>query len=274
MTTPTLRPALISSADQLKAFIHTIPPPSTLYFDLEGYDLGRRGTISIITILIHPENKVALIDVRSLGNLAFITESSGGRCLKSIFEDPKTLKCAWDVRNIADALWCLYWVGLEGVTDLQLLENASRSTDKTYLCELDAAVQRDLSLGFVTTNQWLQTKSDVKKLMKDHIFLARPMQTTTIKYCVNDVIHLPELRRVYLRCIEDEWLQKVMEETERRVTESHSPTYEPDSESKSLGPWGSGPIKVVMSEEELLERLEDERMDALEREEMMEHNRI
>jgi exonuclease 3'-5' domain-containing protein 1 len=76
---------------------------------------------------------VRLIDVFILRKLAFTTASNNGKTLKSILEDPDVPKCAWDVRNDADALWALYHIGLAGVTDIQLLENASHTGDKTYI---------------------------------------------------------------------------------------------------------------------------------------------
>jgi hypothetical protein len=121
---------------ELEAFLSSVPPSSTLYLDLEGNCLSRHGTISLIAVLIYPQGVVRLIDV-------FTKASNNGKTLKSILEDPDIPKCAWDVRNDADALWALYHVGLAGVTDIQLLENASRAGDKTYIRGLDKSVQFD-----------------------------------------------------------------------------------------------------------------------------------
>jgi len=63
---------------------------------------------------------VQLFDVLVLGKPAFTTASNNGNTLKSILEDLDIPKCAWDVRNDADALWALYHVGLAGVTNIQL----------------------------------------------------------------------------------------------------------------------------------------------------------
>jgi exonuclease 3'-5' domain-containing protein 1 len=101
---------------------------------------------------------VRLIDVLTLGRSTFTAASKNGKTLKSILEDPDIPKCAWDVRNDADALWALYNVGLAGVTDIQLLENASRASDKTYVRGLDKCVQSDLKLGFMGINRWIRTK--------------------------------------------------------------------------------------------------------------------
>ena len=91
-----------------------------------------------------------LIDVLVLGKSAFTTASN-----------PDIPKCAWDVRNDADALWALYHVGLAGVTDIQLFENASRAGDKTYIRGLDKSVQFDLKLGFMEIHRWIRTKKEI-----------------------------------------------------------------------------------------------------------------
>ncbi len=240
MTTSASTPTLISSVPELEAFLSSIPPSSTLYLDLEGYRLSRHGTISLITILIHPRRVVRLIDILTLGKSAFTTASNNGKSLKSIFEDPNISKCIWDVRNDADALWALYHVDLVGVTDIQLLENASRAADKTYIHGLDKSVQSDLKLGLMEIHRWTRTKKEVQNLMPANIFASRPMDEKTIHYCANDVVHLPDLHALYLKRMRGDWLHKAMEESTRRVAEAHSPGYDPESLTKKLGPWGSG----------------------------------
>ena len=94
MTTSASTPTLISSVPELETFLSSIPPSSTLYLDLEGNCLSRHGTISLITILIHPQRVVRLIDILVLGKSAFTTASNNGKTLKSIFEDPDIPKYA------------------------------------------------------------------------------------------------------------------------------------------------------------------------------------
>jgi exonuclease 3'-5' domain-containing protein 1 len=74
------------------------------------------------------------------------------------------------------ALWALYNVGLAGITDIQLLENASRAGDKTYVRILDKCVQSDLKLGFMGINRWIQTK-EVQSLMPANVFADWPIDT-------------------------------------------------------------------------------------------------
>ena len=229
--------SVVSTRSELQNFLGSITDSSTLYLDLEGYRLSRNGTVAIVTILVHPQNVLGLVDVTTLGSHAF-TEAKDGISLQSILENPNIPKYLWDVRNDADALWAHYKVGLAGVTDIQLLENASRSSSKKYICGLDKAIQQDLRLGFAEIGHWRRTKSDIVSLMPTNIFAARPMEDKTIQYCCNDVSHLPALCALYLGRIQNSWLPKVEAESAKRVAEVHSISYDPHSPTKTLGPWG------------------------------------
>lgn len=179
-----------------------------------------------------------LVDVFSLGTSSFTTTSGEGKSLKSIFEDPSVPKCFWDVRNDADALWTLYQVDLASVLDIQLLENASRPSNKKYLSGLDKAVQLDLRLPRAELVSWILSKREIRSLMPTNVFATRPLEANTVQYCANDVIYLPDLHTVYLNRISNDWLAEAKEESLRRLREVHSPTYEPRSPTKALGPWG------------------------------------
>lgn len=259
-------PVLISTTSDLAAFLAAIPSSGTLCVDLEGRSLSRNGTLSLLTVLVEPAAAAAgglyIIDVLTLGNLAFTSPATnGGKTLKSILEDPSITKCFWDVRNDADALFALHGVGLAGVVDIQLLENASRIGDKKHLHGLDKSVQADAGLKFVELNRWIRTKKDIKNLMQRDVFSTRPVPEKVLQYCVNDVVHLPKLRSVYTARITPEWLSKAKVEATKRVAMAHSPGYDPQSPDKVLGPWGSTSRQLTL--DEFLDMLEDERMDQM-----------
>ncbi|KAK3948340.1 ribonuclease H-like domain-containing protein [Pseudoneurospora amorphoporcata] len=235
-------PTLISSIPDLQVFLSSIPPSSTFYLDLEGKSLSRCGTLTLLTILVLPTRATSIVDVQTLGDSAFTTPGTeGGKTLKDILEDVHTPKYFWDVRNDADALWAHHKVRLAGVTDVQLLENASRVGNKTYLYGLDRCVERDLRLGFIEKQHWVNTKNVVRALMENDIFSRRPLDAKTMQYCVNDVVHLPALYNLYAnRITSSGWLAKAMDESARRVVEACGPAYVPQSEKKRFGPWGSG----------------------------------
>ena len=261
MTTAVPAPTLLSSVPDLQAFLAAIPSSCTLDLDLEGKNLCRHGTIAVITVLVHPQGVIRLIDVHTLGKAAFTTAAANGRTLQSLLEDPTVPKCLWDVRNDADALWALYQVGLAGVIHIQLLENACRTGDKTYIRGLDKCIQKDLKLGFMELNRWIRTKKEITSLMSTDIFAARPMETKTAAYCSNDVVHLPALHKLYLSRISPQWLAKTKMESTRRVHEAQSPGYLPQSPTKKLGPWGQGTDQHPWKLEEVLDYLFEENDD-------------
>lgn len=79
---------LIDTAAALIAFLDSLgectgQPPS-LYVDLEGNNLSRSGTLSLITILVEPQQKVYFVDVTTLNKEAFDTTGSKKRSIRSI----------------------------------------------------------------------------------------------------------------------------------------------------------------------------------------------
>lgn len=114
-------------------FHHARPAPysPTMYIDLEGIDLCREGSLSILTLLIDtgtPTRRVHLIDVHILGAQAFNTSGVKGKTLKDILQNDKIPKVFFDVRNDSDALFAHFGVALQGVEDVQLMESATRRT--------------------------------------------------------------------------------------------------------------------------------------------------
>lgn len=240
--------SLITSLSELRNFLSSLPDDKSLYLDLEGSNLGRHGSISLLTVLVHPGNQVHLIDLLTLGSAAFTTSSAGGATLKSILGDPEVPKYFWDLRNDADALWSLFNVGLANVTDIQLLENASRgSRDNTFLSGLDTAVRLDLpQLRPAERQRWARTKQAVKARMPAaQVFSAWPLDAETVEYCVNDVRYLPALQAVYERRISPRGLAMAKDHSLQRAVEVRSPSYDPQSPNKARGPWaGSRPGRV------------------------------
>lgn len=230
---------LISTSAELKIFLSSIRPAYTIYLDLEGKNPSRDGTLTLATMLIQPQNVTRVIDVLSLGESAFDIESEEGTSLKSILEDPDIPKSVWDVRNDADALWAHFRVALAGVTDVQLLENASRPEwmDQTRLRGLDRAILYDLKLPFMEKERWLRTKDNGRNIMSQDGFSTRPLASDTLQYCVNDVVHLPALQKYYMQRITPKWLARAHEESHRRVADARSPGYQPQSPDKVFAPW-------------------------------------
>lgn len=229
---------VISTVLELEKFLSSISRSSTLYVNLEGNSLSRWGTISLISINILPQKTIRIIDVLVLGEATFTTPSKKSLTLKSILENPNIPKCFWDVRNDADALWAHYNVSLAGIVDIQLIENMSRIGGRTYLRGLDQSIENDLNLEAEESSRRSVVKKEITTLMTTNIFDSRPMDPQTVEYCVDGVVHLPDLQALYLDRMQGDWLSKVMKEGARRVNETHSPKYAPKSAFKMYGPWG------------------------------------
>ena len=129
---------IISTVSQMTTLLDFVSIPTlttsspSLYFDVEGINLSRHGSISIIELHHAPssrpdESHTYLIDVHILGFVAFSTPSAEGVSLKAILECPRTPKVFFDVRMDSDALYALFGINLAEITDLQLMEVVSRS---------------------------------------------------------------------------------------------------------------------------------------------------
>ena len=108
-------PTILSQTiTELYSLPKTLTP--SLYVDLEGIDLCRNGSISIIQVYASPTSKTYLIDVFTMGALAFSTPSTNGLTLKSLLEDASIMKAFYDCRNDNDALWNLYQIDTAGTS--------------------------------------------------------------------------------------------------------------------------------------------------------------
>ena len=135
----------------------------TMYIDLEGVNLCRDGSLSILTLLIDtgiPTIRVCLIDVHSLGSQAFNTTGIKQKTLKDILQDEKIPKIFFDVRNDSDALFAHFGVALQGVEDVQLMESATRTTtaSRKFLSGLAKCVEKNVLMSLGDKASWKQVK--------------------------------------------------------------------------------------------------------------------
>lgn len=214
-----------------------------VYIDLEGINLSRNGSISIISIYIDRRRFTYLVDVHTLGSTAFTTAAPDGSTLKSLLESPGITKVFFDVRNDSDALHHHYGVRLEGVEDVQLMENASRRGWRTYLKGLERCIAEAVPTSAEEKKRWKEVKEAGVKLFAPErggsyeVFNARPLSAEIVQYCVNDVRFLPQLRTNYWDRLSEVWREKVKDETKNRVLLSQSKAYQPDSKDNMFGPW-------------------------------------
>ncbi|EEP78734.1 predicted protein [Uncinocarpus reesii 1704] len=238
------QPALAQLVDVLSNLPKTSKP--AIFADFEGVNLCRLGSISIIQLLVQPEDHVYLIDVHVLGPLAFTTSGKNGDTLKTIFESPEILKGIFDVRNDSNALYFLYGVALQGVEDIQLMEVACRRGLQTYLSGLARCIDLDLiSLGFGEKRVWKAAKEKGGRLFRPEaggsfeVFNTRPMLEDIRAYCVCDVQYLPKLRDRYWNRLPVALRHLVQQFTNDRIRESQTLIYEPNGRHKALSPWAN-----------------------------------
>lgn len=75
--------------------------PPSLFLGLEGNNLGRHVSISIISLLVIPKKTAYLIDIHRLGSEAFTLTNNNKVSFKTILESSATPKVFFDVRNDA-----------------------------------------------------------------------------------------------------------------------------------------------------------------------------
>jgi exonuclease 3'-5' domain-containing protein 1 len=91
-------------SDLIDMIVHLPTNPLSLFLDLEGVQLSRHGSISILQVHICTDDRTYLIDIHTLGDKAFSTSGAGGETLKGIQESEFIPKVFFDVRNDSDAL--------------------------------------------------------------------------------------------------------------------------------------------------------------------------
>ncbi|KAF1977155.1 hypothetical protein BU23DRAFT_453458 [Bimuria novae-zelandiae CBS 107.79] len=220
----------------------TVPPH--LYVDLEGVNLSRNGSISILTLYDLSSKTVFFIDefvdrMSSFGTKPhFIT-------LKKILESTEIPKVFFDARNDSDALFAHFGIKLQGVQDLQVMELATRSgRNRERVNGLAKCIQFGLMniLSPIQRSQIQTVKDRGSKLFAPekggsfHVFNMRPLDNILLHYCIQDVVHMPALwHRYNLKLRIRFWKFVVEMETNKRLEESRSAGYVPQGSHKSLG---------------------------------------
>ncbi|PGH07431.1 hypothetical protein GX51_01730 [Blastomyces parvus] len=236
-----------SSLIQLIDSIDGLPTnPPSLYIDLEGIKLCREGSVSILQLFNHPKEHVYLVDIHHLGKAAFTTTGTNGKSLKSILECPSTPKVFFDVRNDSNALFFLFGIRLQGIEDLQLMENASRPgplSRKKFVSGMARCIEMDAPVSPAAKRLWKENKDKGKHLFAPErggsyeVFNARPIPQAIIDYCVEDVSFMPLLRTLYWNKLSPHWKAEVESATKERIRASQSLTYQPNTRDKTLSPW-------------------------------------
>ena len=180
-----------------------LPYSPTLYIDLEGVNLCRKGSVSILTLPIDtgiPTQRVCLIDVHVLIAQAFNTTGEKRKTPKDVLQNEKIPEVFFDVRNHSDALFAHFGVQLHGVEDVQLMESGMRKTTQSsrLLSGLTGCVEGNVPIS--GQGKWKLAKEKGERLFKPEygcsheVFSQRPIPAEIVDYCVGDLQCLPELR--------------------------------------------------------------------------------
>ena len=228
----------------LEAIADVPAHPPSLYIDLEGVNLSRHGTISIMQIFVLPKCRTFLIDIHTLRDKAFSHAISAGTNLRSVLESSSIPKVFFDVRNDSDALFSHYGISLSCVQDLQLMELATRRFSKRCVNGLGRCIENDAPMTSGERAHWKAAKNTGRNLFAPDcggsydIFNARPFPDEIIEYCAQDVQFLPKLWHKYDQKMTYKWKTKVAAEVKNRIRLSQSTTFNGKGRHMALAPTG------------------------------------
>ena len=218
--------------------------PPSLYFDVEGENLSRHGSVSIVQLHVLPSNRTFLVDVHTLQDTAFSTPGENGRTLKEILECEGISKVFFDVRNDSDALYSHFNIRLAGVQDLQLMELATRTFSTRFINGLSKCIVRDAPLSSPELTAWKAVKDAGVSLFAPErggsygVFAERPLRDAIRLYCTQDVQILPHLWSHYNSKMTSLSTKRVREESDPRVAVSQTAGFEGKGPHMARAPRG------------------------------------
>ncbi|KAL6827309.1 ribonuclease H-like domain-containing protein [Trichoderma sp. SZMC 28015] len=235
---------IVDFVDRQDTWKREIEPP--LYIDLEGEQLGRNGSVSLMTVLVYPAERlehIFVIDIYTLGNTAFKVVGERGKTLKNILEAPEISKVFFDVRRDSEALFAHYGVNLRGVWDLQLMDSAARPrTEQRRLLSGLAKCMQFVPLTNAQKAEWTLCKERGDRVWNPDkggsysAFNKRPLPAEILRYCAGDVAYLPAMYKKYASK-STRWRNFVFEASQKRVVESQGMVVQPEGKERALSPW-------------------------------------
>lgn len=196
----------IETEEQALQACHQLKEEQILSVDCEGNRLGRNGSLDLVAVHGVCSKCVFIFDVYALGNRVF-------ECgLRNILESSSIEKLMFDCRKDSDALYHLYNVGLNNVTDLQLMDvTCNRSNNKSkvsvpsrshpkYWQILGQNLDKLRGLGtciesVLGESNVAESKKVVQRQMQqsDSLWRQRPLPEDLLSYCCEDVKNLHNL---------------------------------------------------------------------------------
>ncbi|KAI1042528.1 hypothetical protein LB505_010924 [Fusarium chuoi] len=223
-----------------------LPP---LYINIEPNSLGANGELNLLAIMMcyGPEyrRRLFLVDVNLLANQAFSTRGYYGASLRSILDSASYQKVFFDVGHDSHILYIQYGIKLQGVHDLQLMENACWSQERKtrHLQSFDPLVQSLLVHG-KNRKRWLIERFNGEwaygyDARSPHtVFQKRPVVSYLQLYCCRNIRFMPELYEKIWYAV-PMIMDLVAQEAQRRVDESQEDGYNALASGRLRSPWSA-----------------------------------
>lgn len=248
---------MVDTIQALKDMVHELSGCSKetpdLFMDLEGEDLSRTGTLSILQILLLTKPHVYLVDCVKLGSDAFEVPNEDNTSLRDILESTTIKKAIFDVRNDSAALYHQYNISLNGMEDIQLMEVATRIRTRPHLSGLAKCIEHDVSLSTLDRRRCLELKREGRRLFDPAsggsyaVFNKRPLDEKVMRYCVQDVCILPAVWNAYAKRLGPIWRMQMLAETKQRISATKAPNFDGKGSHMALCPrsWQNLSIKIL-----------------------------
>lgn len=181
-----------STREDIEDAVRDLETSSELYLDMEGKDLGRDGSLSLIQIFSgKPGSNVYVFDV-------FVNPDAPS-LLRPLLESRNHEVFTWDPRADSDVLYHQYGgIKMERVICLQLAETAldrQHGLVRAYVHGLGKVLEQHLpsSVAFSAA----QIKKEGRAIMSEDnaCFTKRPLPESLIQYAANDIAFLPDLKK-------------------------------------------------------------------------------
>ncbi|GAW79563.1 3'-5' exonuclease domain containing protein [Plasmodium gonderi] len=178
----------INNSKDCKAYIQEIKKNvlleklSIIGLDVEGYKIGRNGTVSLIQICARD---IYLFDIYKCDNSYLFI-----KYLRELLEDQQVIKISHDCREDCSILYNQYNINLNNIFDTQVAYNLFLKENKKELYQIS---YDDLLYKCLLLNNKHKIYFHKIISLDQKIYLKRPIAKELIHYAVQDVLYLKPL---------------------------------------------------------------------------------
>ncbi|KAL4899052.1 hypothetical protein BDW74DRAFT_184054 [Aspergillus multicolor] len=172
--------------------------------------------------------------------------------LRAILESPKIPKGFFGVRRDCHALYVHYRIELQGVRNIQLMDNALRGDTavRKYLWGLAKATNQAPGDGICQLSprdlhQWSMDKIKEERICDSNhgggweMLAERPLTKQLMTYCVGEVLYLPLLYKHFHAAGAATLNQMVADMSQKRVLACQKENYLSNAPGRALSTWSS-----------------------------------